>query len=127
MFAQDGKNQFVCEELNPGFINEVRKYLIELGIPEDRIVYNYGVTKGSIKIPLVILSKDYSHALCGLWCEKPTNAQFNYLDYNNNYFNILCHNNGWNLQKVNILDWYLGEENVKKTISSFVNMFVKEG
>lgn len=120
-FALEGKGQFVSSPVEKGFFLQVAKYLMEHGIEEDRIVFNYGVTEGSVKIPLVVLEKDKQHAKFGLFLERDLNAKYNYLDYNINYYDILRNNYGWKLQRVFISDWIFNKDMVKNKIKKMIN------
>lgn len=120
-FALDGKGQFVSSPVSKGFFNQVGQYLLEQGIEEDRIIYNYGVTEGSVKIPLVVLDKDKQQALFGLYLERDLKAQYNYLDYNIKYYDILKNNYKWNIERVFISDWVFNQDMVKNKIKKMLN------
>ena len=120
-FALEGKGQFVSSPVSKGFFNQVGQYLLEQGIEEDRIIYNYGVTEGSVKIPLVVLDKDKQQALFGLYLERDLKAQYNYLDYNIKYFDILKNNYKWNIERVFISDWVFNQDMVKNKIKKMLN------
>ena len=91
-----------------GFIRSVGNFLVECGVPEDRVVYDYGVTQGSIRIPIAILSSDYSRADIGIWCEKDV-KNMQYYDYNARYYEILK-DRGWSLYRLQAHDWYFNHE-----------------
>ena len=121
LFSLNGKNQFLGVEPNDGFIKQVGEYLISLGVNKERIVYDYGVTEGSIRIPIAILSKDLQKAEFGIFLEKDIKNTYNYLDYNVRYYNILQNQCFWNLERVFIHDWYDNPEFVKKQLSNIVS------
>lgn len=112
-----GKEQFIQEEPNT-FYKNISEYLESIGIDKTRIVYNYGVTKGSIRIPIAILSSDYSKALCGLWAEKDISGK-KYLDINCRYYNILKQN-GWKFYNIYTYNWFYNNESEKKKIREFL-------
>jgi len=120
-FSNEGKEQFVSKDLPKGFITQVGDYIKSLGISENRIVYDYGVTEGSIRIPLVILSEDSQVALYGFFLEKDLKSNYHYIDYNIRYYNILKDQFNWNLQRVYIHDWIYNQEIVKNKIKQIVN------
>lgn len=119
-FSIDGKEQFVSKEIHKGFISQVGEYIKSLGIDEDRIVYDYGVTEGSIRIPIAILSMDKQKALCGLFLEKDLSSQYHYLDYNIRYYNILKTQYDWNLYRVFIHDWIYNKDIVKNKLKEII-------
>ncbi len=106
-FKEDGSAQFVGKRFNEvdGFLKEIASLLIAEGIKESRIVINYGATKGSIRIPLVILDKEERRAQFAIWCEVPTSNTYDYLDYNVKYYEILK-TRGWSFVRVFIHDWF---------------------
>ncbi len=105
-FSKDGKSQFVQSVPDYGkyFTADVIDFLVENGIAEERIVQNYGVTDGSVKIPIAVLSKDLNRAELGIWCEYPVLKKYDYLDYNVRYFRSLA-DRGWNLHRIFIHEW----------------------
>ncbi len=119
-FALEGKGQFVSSPVHKGFYYQVGQYLIEQGIEEDRIIFNYGVTEGSVKIPLVVLNKDKQEALFALFLEKDITSKYNYLDYNIKYYDILKNNYKWNIQRVFINDWVFNQDMVKNKIKLMI-------
>ena len=106
-FSQDGKSQFVGKSIaeNVGFIKDVAKYLVSLGINENRIVIDYGATDGSVRIPIAILSTDLSSVKFAVWCEKPLGKEYDYFDYNVRYVQSLK-SRDWEIVKVYIHDWF---------------------
>ena len=119
-FSRGGKDQFVSSTPDKGFLTSVGAYLETLGIPKDRIVYNYGVTEGSVRIPIAVLDESGNSARFGLWCEMPANRKYDYLDYENLYFRILTGMFGWEMIRVPIFDWYNDGDNERKRIAAFI-------
>ena len=124
-FSKDGKGQFVSDGNVGYFYKKVATYIESLGIDKERIVFNYGVTNGSVRIPIAILNKDLTEAIQGLWLEsfiKPDR----FVDYNIRYYNILEKLCGWKLYKISILDWYLNESSEKNKLSKLINDILSE-
>ncbi len=103
-YAQAGKDQFVSEVPGKGFLRSVGEFIASCGIAENRIVYNYGVTKGSVRIPIAILTKDLQEAQLGIFCEVDVAKKYNFIDYNVLYKDIL-QSRGWTTTTVNAHDW----------------------
>ena len=95
-FAAGGKTQFVSTlpESGANFISNVADFIVSCGVDRSRVIINYGVTDGSVRIPIAVLSKDLSHALAGIWCEIPVLKKYDYIDYNIKYVRSLC-GRGW--------------------------------
>ncbi len=110
-FREGGRAQFVGESPNEvhGFLKEVSQLLIRQGVAAERIVLNYGATKGSVKIPLVVLDKTLTRGQFALWCEVPTNNTYDYLDYNVKYYEILK-SRGWKFERVFLHDWFYNNQ-----------------
>ena len=120
-FSKGGKDQFLSKEPEPGFLKTVGKFLENIGVSKDRIVYNYGVTDGSIRIPIAILSKDYREAECGLWVEAELNTKkYNYIDYNTTFFDTLVNKNHWKMMRIAILEWYSNNDAIKQSLTKFI-------
>ncbi len=119
-FSRDGKDQFVSTDPGKGFLTGVGAYLETLGIPKDRIVYNYGVTEGSVRIPIAVLDESGTSARFGLWCEIPTDGKYRYLDYENLYYRILTEMFGWEMIRIPIFDWFNDGANERKRVAAFV-------
>ena len=79
------------------------------------MVVNYGVTEGSVRIPIAVLDKDLSRALLGIWCEKPTGGAYDFLDYNMRYRSSLK-SRGWKLHEIYIHDWVDNNKNEKQAL-----------
>ncbi|MGN1373293.1 MAG: AAA domain-containing protein [Candidatus Coproplasma sp.] len=114
-FCTVGRDQFVSKQVGRGFISQVADYICSQGIARERIVFNYGVTDGSVRLPIAILSRDLKTALLGIWCEVPVGSKYNYLDYNLRYPSSLkrC---GWKLHTISIHDWVDNNLNEKKAL-----------
>lgn len=104
-FAGEGKEQFIHRSADTGFIRSVGEYISNaLGISPERIIYDYGATKGSVRIPLVVLSENLKEAKAGIWCEKDLTKEYSYLDYNMlNYQSLIAR--GWRMVKIYAHDW----------------------
>ena len=123
LFNKDGAAQFVSSNPGRGFITSVADYVQSLGISKDRIVVGYGVTKGSIRIPVAVLSPDLKRAQLGIWCETATKKNYNYLDYNMRYFNILKER-GWNMHAVYAHEWVNNAEAERDNLAEAVKKYV---
>ena len=112
------------EGVNPdlGFINDVKNYIVSLGIREDRVICDCGSNKGSVRIPIAILSRDKTTAICAIWAEKPPLGEYKYIDYNGRYYNVLK-GYGWNLYKLFIHDWYINNESEKIKLKEYISKF----
>lgn len=116
-FSSGGKSQFVqsIPEYGANFAKSVIDFIVENGIPRERIVQNYGVTDGSVKIPIAILSKDLTRADLGIWCEYPVLNKYDYLDYNVRYVRSL-QTRGWNIVRIFIHEWLDNSKTEKKEL-----------
>lgn len=123
-FGEGGRDQFVSEEPGRGFLRSVADYIVSRGIDRKRVVFNYGVTAGSVRMPVAVLSEDMKKAELGIWCEKPTGSRYNYLDYNMRYYNNLkaC---GWNLHRICAHDWVDNAEAEREALSAALEKYVK--
>ena len=83
----------------------------------------YGVTKGSVRIPIAVLSPDFRTAQLGIWCETPTKNNYDYLDYNMRYYNILK-DRGWKLYRVFAHEWVNNAEAEKDNLAEVINKYV---
>ncbi len=118
-FAQNGKEQFVSEDPGLGFVNAVREYLISEGIAKERLVVGYGVTKGSVRIPLAVLDESLSEAKLGVWCELPTKKDYDFVDYNARYYDNLV-SRGWKLHRIFAHDWVSNNETERRKLRELV-------
>lgn len=121
-FSEGGKSQFVSNTvLKPGFVSRVVEYIVSCGIDRSRIVTDFGVTEGSVRIPIAILSEDFSHAVAGIWCEKNLDASADYLDYNQLYYTELTARRGWKLHRIYIHDWVDNNAAEKESLREFIS------
>lgn len=120
-FAAGGKTQFVSTlpESGANFISNVADFIVSCGVDRSRVIINYGVTDGSVRIPIAVLSKDLSHALAGIWCEIPVLKKYDYIDYNIKYVRSLC-GRGWKLHRVFIHEWLDNSKPEKEALKRFV-------
>ena len=107
--SKQDKSQFVGDDnMSKGFVRSVGDYLESQGIYKDRIVYNYGVTEGSVRIPIAVLSHDRSCAVLGIWCdsdfEHNKDCFDKYLDRNLYRFAAL-EKRDWKLMRLYAYDW----------------------
>lgn len=111
------------------FVKDIAKYIEdELGVSPNRIVINFGATEKSLRIPIVVLSPDRSHAELGIFCEvKPMvgGKPINYIDYTIRYVNSMLFR-GWTATRVFIYDWINNGEHakikLKETISNNITL-----
>lgn len=104
---------------------DVKQSLINIGIKEERIMFNYGVTKNSFTIPLVILDECCKTAKIAIFCER--NIDKNILDFNIRYKKILK-SRGWNIIDIFIHDWiYSNEYEVNLLSNKIKKLLEKEG
>ena len=122
-FNKDGLDQFLSADPGKGFIASVADHIESLGIARERIVLGYGVTKGSVRIPIAVLSPDFRTAQLGIWCETPTKNNYDYLDYNMRYYNILK-DRGWKLYRVFAHEWVNNAEAEKDNLAEVINKYV---
>ncbi|MDE5592953.1 MAG: DNA2/NAM7 family helicase, partial [Clostridiales bacterium] len=118
-------SQFVSAVPEKGehFISAVASYIESLGIAKERIVTDYGVTDGSVRIPIAVLSKDLTTAELGLWCEMPVQKKYDYFDYNARYVTSLT-GRGWILHKVHIHDYFDNVKAEQAAIKAAVQKYV---
>ncbi len=121
LFA-DEKNQFVCDTPSSFFLDVGNKIIKAFNLDPSRIVYNYGVTKGSLRIPLVLLDEDKKEALLGIYCEKEERNKDEYFDTNIRYYEILKSMNHWSLYRLYAYDWIY---NHKQELSHLID-FIKK-
>lgn len=114
-FCTVGREQFVSEQTDKGFLSSVADYVCSQGVARERVVFNYGVTAGSVRLPIAVLSADLKEAQIGIWCETPVGGKYDFLDYNLRYKANLekC---GWKLHVVSIHDWVDNNQNEKKLL-----------
>lgn len=114
-FSQGEGGQFVCGKAENGFIKSVADFILSKGIAPERVVINYGVTDGSVKIPIVILDESLTVAQLGIWCEKPVGGSYDFLDYNMRYRSSLKAR-GWALHEIFIHDWVDNNLNERQSL-----------
>ena len=105
-----------------GFVKQVGEFLEKIGIDSSRIIYDYGVTKGSVRIPIAILSPDLTTAEAGIWCERKRRID-EYLDYEMRYYNILK-SRGWNLIRVFAHDWVDNGDAEKRNLTEIIYKYI---
>ncbi len=103
-YSKGGKEQFVSKPAESGFLQSVADYIVSCGIDEKRVVFHYGVTDGSVRMPIAVLSENLDRALLGVWCEVPVGKTYDCLDYMVRYPQNLK-NCGWKLHTVYAHDW----------------------
>jgi len=124
-FAGDGHTPFVCGEPESNFIGLLREHIVRrYGIPRDRVICDYGVTEGSVRIPLVILSPDLRQAELGLYCESVGSSRYDYVDYHVRYYEILCQMREWKLHRVFIHDWIANTEHEENLLDAAIKKTV---
>ncbi|MBR2988710.1 MAG: hypothetical protein IKC64_03190, partial [Clostridia bacterium] len=124
-FANGGKDQFVDVPAKKGFVRSVADYICSLGFEQDRVVTGYGVTNGSVRIPIAILSEDKEKALCGIWCERDNGNEYDYVDLNVRHYESLI-GRDWKLTTVYAHDWKIAREETKQNIKKFINQVLEQ-
>lgn len=120
------REQFVSKEFENSFMHAVGEYIVSLGIPRERVVYGYGGTEGSVRIPVAVLDSELNSALLGVWCETAHRAGDDYYDCNmGRYASLVAR--GWNFVRVYAHDWIDNAKATKETIAAAVDKFVKIG
>ncbi|MCH5158970.1 MAG: DUF4011 domain-containing protein [Clostridiales bacterium] len=106
-----------------GFFMRVKQCLTSLGIDEKRIVFDCGVTEGSVRIPVAVLSPDLKSAEIGIWCETPPRANEPYIDENSRYYHIL-EGRGWKMHRICIRDFVYNTDAEVKRLAAAINACV---
>ena len=123
-FAVGESGQFVCGEAENGFIKSVVDFVLSKGIAPERVVVNYGVTEGSVKIPVAVLDESLTSAQLCIWCEKPVGGGYDFLDYNMRYPSSLKAR-GWTMHEIFIHDWVDNNSNerqlLEKALAAIIN------
>lgn len=114
--ADEAGKQFLSGGKPDAFRTSVKDALIKAGISEDRIVFDYGVTENSVKIPIAVLSEDQTRADFGVWLE--TEPFPDYLDGIVRYPEIL-RSRGWALYEIFAFDWIRNYEAERKKLIAF--------
>ena len=94
-------------------------------MPKERVIVNYGVTEGSVRIPVAVLDKGLKRAVFGVWCEKPVGGRYDFLDYNMRYAATLK-NCGWRLHTVYIHDWTDNKQNEQRALADELARIINE-
>ena len=118
-FARGGRSGFAGKTSAEGFIGSVGEYIRSLGVPEERIVYDCGVTDGSVRVPIAVLGKDMTRAVLGVWCERRPENGTDFYDLNVGYYDSLA-KRGWKLHRVFAHDWIDNAEAEKKALADAV-------
>jgi hypothetical protein len=119
-FGSEDSRGFLSCEVGLGFISSIRDYIISLGIAPERVVVEYGVTDGSVRIPIAILNPTLDTAVLAIWCEKDLGNSCDYLDFNMRYFNTLA-TNGWNTYRLYAYDWVNNTQAEKEALKDAVS------
>ncbi len=125
-FSKVGKAQWLGSSVDEvqGFIKQVADFVIGCGVDKERIVINCGANKGSVKIPIVILSKDLTTAEFAIWCEQPPKKEYDYVDYNVRYVESLKQR-GWQITRLFIHDWVNNKKAEKENLEKLIKKYVK--
>lgn len=107
------------------FALSIKRAISELISDEDRIVYGYGVTEKSLRIPIVILNKEKTHAELGIFCETDIKDGERYTDTWVNYPETLEVRN-WTLHRMYIHDWYFNHDVELRALQNAVQPFITE-
>ncbi|MDE6850004.1 MAG: hypothetical protein K2J54_01625 [Clostridia bacterium] len=124
-FSLGGGGQFLSESADNGFISAVAEFIRSKGFAPERVVVNYGVTEGSVRIPVAVLDKTLSRALLGVWCEKPAGGEYDFLDYNMRYRSSLKAR-GWKLHEIYIHDWVDNHKNEKQALERALSEIINQ-
>lgn len=124
-FSQGECGQFISEQAGKGFIESVAQFVKSRGIAKERVVVNYGVTEGSVRIPVVVLGKDLKSAVLGIRCEIPLGGKYDYIDYNMRYRSSLV-NCGWKIHDIFIHDWVDNSINERKALERVLTEIINE-
>ena len=105
-------------------MRSVAEFVVSCGVARERVVCNYGVTDGSVRMPVAVLSEDLSRAELGIWCELPVGKKYNYLDYNMRYVETFerC---GWKLHRVYAHDWADNAQAEREALAAALAKYVK--
>ncbi len=126
IFSKEGKSQFAGKSIHEertGFIRQVAEFITSCGIDPKRIVIDCGVTEGSVKLPIVILNKSQTAAEFTIWCEKPLKKDYDYIDYNLKYVEILRSRN-WVIRRLYAHDWVDNNLSEKKALKTDLEKYV---
>ncbi len=125
-FSKAGRGQFLSgtPEKGENFVKSVAGFVVSCGYDRERVVINYGVTEGSVKIPVAVLSEDLSKAELGIWCEQPVMKKYDFFDYNLRYYRSL-QKRGWNLCRVFAHDWADNRRHEEEALLNALKKYVK--
>ena len=125
-FSEGGRGQFLSgvPERGEHFVKSVANFVIGCGYDKERVVINYGVTEGSVKIPVAVLSKDLQTAELGIWCEQPVMKKYDFFDYNLRYYRSL-QGRGWNMYRVFAHDWTDNRRHEEEALLNALKKYVK--
>lgn len=125
-FSEAGRGQFLSSKPEKGenFVNSVANFVVKCGYDKERVVINYGVTDGSVKIPVAVLSQDLKTAELGIWCEQPVMKKYDFFDYNLRYYRSL-QSRGWNMCRVFAHDWTDNRRHEEEALLNALKKYVK--
>ncbi|MBQ8839789.1 MAG: DUF4011 domain-containing protein [Clostridia bacterium] len=107
------------------FALSVQAEISKLISDKERIVYGYGVTEKSLRIPIAILSKDKTHASLAIFCETDITDGDRYVDSWVNYPETM-EGRGWKLHRMYIHDWYFNHEAELKALKNAISSVSEE-
>lgn len=118
------KEQFTAREPENAFVRAVGEEIIACGVARERVVYGYGGTKGSVRIPIVVMSADGRRAELGVFCETVHRAGDDYYDCNEGRVNSLI-SRGWRIVRVYAHDFSDNGRAARERIAEAVKKYVK--
>ena len=118
------KEQFTAREPDNAFIRAVGEEIVACGVSRERVVYGYGGTKGSVRIPIVVMSEDGRRAALGVFCETAHRAGEDYYDCNEGRVNSLI-SRGWKIIRVYAHDFSDNGRATRERIAKAVERFIK--
>ena len=124
-FSREGEGGFLTDATESGFVKQVAEFVRSCGVPKERVIVNYGVTEGSVRIPVAVLDKGLKRAVFSVWCEKPVGGRYDFLDYNMRYAATLK-NCGWRLHTVYIHDWTDNKQNEQRALADELARIINE-
>ncbi|MCD8294065.1 MAG: AAA domain-containing protein [Clostridia bacterium] len=105
-FNEDSSAQFVSNtDLNTDFVESIGA-ICESVVGKDRVVYNFGASPRSYRVPVSVLSEDRSHVILGIMCETDRGSQgFAIREYVRTCDSIMA-SHGWdNMCKAYAVRW----------------------
>ncbi len=118
------KEQFTAREPENAFIRAVGEEIVACGVARERVVYGYGGTKGSVRIPIAVMSADGRRAELGVLCESVHRAGDDYYDCNEGRINSLIAR-GWHILRVYAHDFSDNGRATRERIAKAVEKYVK--